>query len=83
MKKVLLIGSVILCSLLTGCSELQDKTELHSNVFNDLPTGYDEYILIDKETGVQYILIANGHRMGLSVRLDAKGKPMIGRYVRK
>lgn len=83
MKKVLLVGLVILCGLLAGCSDLQSKIELHSNVFDDLPIGYGEYVLVDKETGVQYLCIVNSYRMGLTVRLDVDGKPMINGGVRK
>ena len=80
MKKVLLIGLVILCSLLTGCGNEDTKyTKRDVDVF-DYP--YQQRIYVDKETGVQYIYISEGNLGGLSVRLDANGKPMVDRSVK-
>ncbi len=38
-----------------------------------------ERILIDTETGVQYLQTSNGYAGGLTVLLDRDGKPLIGR----
>lgn len=36
-----------------------------------------EKIFVDKETGVNYLFISNGHTGGLTPLLDAEGKPVI------
>ena len=35
-------------------------------------------ILLDKETGVQYLFIKSGYGAGLTPLLDRDGKPLIG-----
>lgn len=80
MKKVLLICLVILCSLLTGCGNEDTKYTKHDVDVFDYP--YRQRIYVDKETGVQYIYISAGNLCGLSVRLDANGKPMVDRSVK-
>ena len=35
------------------------------------------YILVDRETGVNYLYAASGYRGGLTVLLDKDGKPVI------
>lgn len=80
MKKVLLICLAILCSLLTGCGNEDTKYTKHNvDVFD---YSYTQQIYVDKETGVQYIYISTGNQCGLSVRLDATGKPMVDRSVK-
>lgn len=83
MKNLLLIIAVILCNLIAGCASAEKDEKMHANVFTELPTGYGEVILVDKETGVQYICIRGYNRLALSVRLDANGKPMVDRGVKK
>ena len=82
----LLIGlaTILAFTMWADCSsEQSNKEKLPATVFTELPNGYGEVILVDKETGVQYICI-NGHsRLALSVRLDADGKPMVDRGVKK
>jgi hypothetical protein len=34
-------------------------------------------ILVDKETGVNYLFVSSGHAGGLTVLLDREGKPII------
>ena len=34
-------------------------------------------IVVDKETGVNYLYITNGYSGGLTVLLDSEGKPII------
>lgn len=36
-------------------------------------------IILDTQTGVQYLQVANGNAGGLSPLLDRDGKPIIGR----
>lgn len=82
MKKVLLICLVILCSLLTGCgSKREDRqyVKYNTKVFD---VDNHQRIYIDKETGVQYIILYSDRGVGVSVRLDADGKPMVDRSVK-
>ena len=37
----------------------------------------EKIIYIDKETGVNYLFIANGYAGGLTPLLDANGKPVV------
>jgi len=36
-----------------------------------------EYILVDKKTGVNYLFVSSGYAGGLTVLVDAQGKPII------
>lgn len=38
---------------------------------------FGSYILIDKETGVNYLYVQSGYSGGLTVMLDAFGKPIV------
>ena len=35
------------------------------------------FVLVDKETGVNYLYAASGYSGGLTVLLDAQGKPVV------
>ena len=35
------------------------------------------YVLVDRETGVNYLYAASGYSGGLTVLLDAEGKPVV------
>ncbi len=37
-------------------------------------------ILVDKETGVQYLFVKSGYGAGLTPLLDRDGKPIISRF---
>ena len=43
--------------------------------------GMSQYVLVDKETGVNYLYVASGYSGGLTVMLDAMGKPIVTPYV--
>ena len=80
MKKLLLICLAVLCGLLVGCSKDTRYKKYEVDVFEDV---WNQRIYIDKETGVQYIIIGSGNDRCMSVRLDADGRPMIDRSVKK
>ncbi len=46
-------------------------------------TGFaiSQYVLVDKQTGVNYLYVASGYSGGLTVMLDAMGKPIVTPYV--
>lgn len=80
MKIVLLICLAILCSLPVGCGNKDTKYKKYDvDVFEGI---FEQRIYIDKETGVQYIIIGSGRDRCMSIRLDANGKPMVGRSVK-
>lgn len=76
MKKVISLILVIAIMLLIACSDVEADTEV--NYIQDISYGYYE-ILIDKETGVNYILYSNNykHADGITPRLNADGTPYV------
>lgn len=36
-----------------------------------------QYVLVDRETGVNYLYVNSGYSGGLTVMLDATGKPIV------
>lgn len=42
-------------------------------------TGFSmsQYVLVDKQTGVNYLYVASGYSGGLTVLVDAMGNPII------
>ena len=46
-------------------------------------TGFamSQYVLVDKETGVNYLYVASGYSGGLTVLVDAQGNPIVTPYV--
>ncbi|MCQ2433635.1 MAG: DUF6440 family protein [Oscillospiraceae bacterium] len=41
--------------------------------------GNETEIIVDKATGVNYLFVKNGYGAGLTVLVDAEGKPVITR----
>ena len=90
MRKLLtvLIGLAIMVAftMSVGCKEVSAKTEkLHYKKIEMNFTGSAK-VYVDPETGVQYIVFADwfgkGYGIGITPRLDADGKPMVGRSVK-
>ena len=74
---ILLILAVIIGTfLLTGCSNTPDQASSKNIEIMDFSDTYKYSILIDPDTGVQYIRYRNGRQAGLTVRLDADGNVM-------
>ena len=76
----------VIGSCLTGCaSHIEAETETgtplgHSRfyVYEGKGPGFDnEIILVDSETGVQYLYVSTIYRAGLTVLVDRDGKPLI------
>ncbi len=81
--KALLIGlaTMVAFTMLVGCMRKDEKyVKYDAKVFD---TTIGQRIYVDKETGVQYIFMEYYKGGALSVRLDADGKPMVDRSVRK
>lgn len=77
MKKVIGIILIIAISLfvLTGCTSesVAETEERFIKVYKESNSN----IYYDKETLVQYILFCNGYGAGLTVLVDADGKPLL------
>ena len=85
MKRVLAVILLIMicCFMFVGCSRKNDviiTTELDSRfkIINDTNDGFGYFqIIVDTETGVMYLFRGEGYRGGLTVMVDADGKPLI------
>ena len=86
MKKILLsLLGIILCFSMCGCA----TSNLEAHTINGKPLGHDRFrivegsydsqaILVDTETGVEYLWIrATGYTGGLTVLVDHTGEPLI------
>nr|DAT76309.1 MAG TPA: protein of unknown function (DUF5016) [Caudoviricetes sp.] len=87
---LLLILILPVCFLFSGCNRdiKSSNTMITFNVGNielikieqvGIGNGDELIILVDKQTRVMYLLICsyNGNHSGLTVMLDANGKPLI------
>lgn len=76
-KLVLLIIALAMVLSLVGCTgnTADDRFVLVEKCeFSQIHAWY--YIIADKETGVMYLYVC-GHQSGITVLLDAEGKPLI------
>jgi uncharacterized lipoprotein NlpE involved in copper resistance len=74
MKKMLaVVTATIICFGLVGCSNNKEFDTRFAYVYKG--SGYS--IVADKETGVMYIIRINEYSGGITVMLDADGKPLI------
>lgn len=87
LKNLLLIGlaTMVAFTMLVGCKETNAKTEKSNYQYRTFSVPNDIYV--DPETGVQYIVIGKFYGssggLGITPRLDADGKPMIDRGMKK
>lgn len=52
-------------------------------VYKEGGPGFSKTILVDKETGVNYLYVQAGYSGGLTPLLDADGKPVITKPAKK
>lgn len=76
MKKIISLILVIAIALLVACAETTEA-DTQTDYIQD-GYGYCE-IIVDKETGVNYVVYANYHKKsgGITVRLNADGTPYV------
>lgn len=74
MKKIISLILVIAIILLVGCAETTEADTQTKYIQDDY--GYCE-IIVDKETGVNYIVFSDLYQGGLTVRLNADGTPYV------
>lgn len=72
MKKIISLILVIAIMLLVACSDV--KADTQKNYIQD---GWGIKIMVDKETGVNYILFRGNNRGGITPRLNADGTPYV------
>ena len=86
MKKTLLplLLSLVLCFGMCGCMALgleahaPNGKALEHERFRVVEGDYSsEAIIVDTETGVEYLWISEGYKAGLTVLVDHNGKPLI------
>lgn len=73
MKKIISLILVIAIALLIGCAE---TTEADTQV-NYIQDDWDYKIIVDKKTGVNYIVYIEYKQGGITPRLNADGTPYV------
>lgn len=76
MKKIISLILVIAIMLLVACAETTEADTQNDYIQDGY--GYCE-IIVDKETGVNYVVYANYHKKsgGITPRLNADGTPYV------
>ena len=72
MKKIISLILVIAIILLVGCSDVEAGTQI-----NYIQNDWDYNIVVDKETGVNYIVYIDYKQGGITPRLNADGTPYV------
>ena len=79
MKRGLVIAGGLLMSLtLIACGSDEESVKADDGMFSGGVIS-DNEILIDNETGCEYIQSKNGHGISITPRLDENGNPMCGK----
>ena len=73
---LLLLLVLPVCLLFTGCNANNDYTSVNDTRFHIIEYN-DKRIYVDKETKVMYFWVKNGYGGGLTVMLNADGKPLL------
>ena len=79
-KKIICFILTLIIVMLTACGNNVDcgnniDAQKQNNYIQD--RGNDFYILIDKKTGVNYIVFSQYNQYGITARLDSNGKPIV------
>lgn len=79
MKRGLVVAGGLLMSLtLIACGSDEESVKADDGMFSGEINSKNR-VLIDNETGCQYIQSSNGYGMSVTPRLDKNGKPMCGK----
>ena len=73
-KKIICFILTLIIVMLTACGNNIDEQKQNNYIQN---WGNDFYILIDKKTGVNYIVFRQSDKYGITARLDSNGKPIV------
>ena len=65
-------------------NKMTDRFEMIHKEGSQLSTPGQRMVVVDKETGVNYLFVIAGYGMGITPLLDADGKPIVSplRYER-
>ena len=79
MKGMLAATALVAALVLAGCAAESEGADEHAEEsprfeFERLA---DDYIITDTETGVQYLYVKIGYAGGMTVLVDADGKPLV------
>lgn len=78
MKKVISLILVIAIILLVGCADVTEADTQTYYIQDDEHSAYEPYqIVVDKETGVNYIVYCGNKKGGIIVRINADGTPYV------
>lgn len=69
------LAAVLACLIAVGCTESVAKAEGRFKIKDDGSTSLS--IITDTVTGVQYLYYDSGYDGGLTILVDADGKPLI------
>ena len=72
MKKIISLILVIAIALLVACSDVEADTQV-----NYIQDDWDYKIIVDKKTGVNYIVYIEYKQGGITPRLNADGTPYV------
>lgn len=76
MKKLFVVLAIA-CAIMTGCTVQTDGDQEETGRFKIVISEYSERVYVDTETGVMYFYHSDIYNGGMSVMLDADGKPLI------
>lgn len=68
---------LLMISTFSGCSETEVENDNSGERFYLAIDGLGNDVYVDKETGVMYFFRKQGYGGGLTVMVDADGKPLI------
>ena len=76
---VAVVAGTIISLGLIGCGLTDNNVKADDGKFSGGTQSTDNYILIDNETGCQYIQSSKVHGLSTTPQLDESGKPMCGK----
>lgn len=83
MKKFIIVALVAMMLCLAGCSGAtsnlsgNNSRRFESTVTGDVNTIYAYDIIVDNETGFQYLVFNNGQYQSMTQMIGADGKPIV------
>lgn len=95
MKRIIaiIISVIMVCFIFVGCSETNHKASSENHRFIEIESDLEmdssgitvrgNTIYADKETGVMYLVFYGANRAGITVLLDADGKPLLYDFDKK
>ena len=76
-EKANILDEIFVVNTADSNPNIIDISNKHRFLILSLGLGSRDYIFVDKETGVQYLFVDNNTGGGLTVLVDADGKPIL------